>query len=147
MKFDSEAQKKIYERIRPMMKEIFGEMISEKAEAPVFAIQVGSAYTVVAVQPWREDEAILAAWSWVVTGAEMTPDLMQFLLNANMGVMFGAFAVDEAGDIMFRNSIVGSTCDRAELKHLVMAVMATADEFDDQIVARWGGQRAVDRGK
>ena len=145
MHFDTPAQQKIYERIRPMVKEIFGEMISENSEAPVFAIQMGSAYTVMAVQPWRADEAVVVAWSWVVTGAEMTPDLMRFLLNANLGMVFGAFAVDEAGDIMFRNTIVGSTCDRAEIKHLVMAVMATADEFDDKIVARWGGQRAVDR--
>jgi hypothetical protein len=26
-----------------------------------------------------------------------------------------------------------------------MAVIITADEYDDKIVARWGGQRALDR--
>jgi hypothetical protein len=40
---------------------------------------------------------------------------------------------------------VGSTCDREELKALVMAVATTADRLDDEIVAKWGGERAMDK--
>jgi ATP-dependent Clp protease ATP-binding subunit ClpC len=46
---------------------------------------------------------------------------------------------------LLKPALVGSTCDKDELKAQVMAVVLTADEYDDQIVARWGGQRALDR--
>jgi hypothetical protein len=46
---------------------------------------------------------------------------------------------------VFSHSIFGSTCDKNELKAAVMAMVVTADFYDDVIVARWGGQRALDR--
>jgi hypothetical protein len=58
---------------------------------------------------------------------------------------FGAFGLDSDNDVFFEHSIVGSTSDKVELKASVMAVVMTADRYDDQISSRWGGTRAVDR--
>ena len=46
---------------------------------------------------------------------------------------------------MFEHNLIGSTCDKEELKTSVITVVKLADEYDDEIVARWGGQRALDR--
>jgi hypothetical protein len=85
------------------------------------------------------------AWSWVVTGVENTPELLLHLLNENATLRFGAFGVDEAGDIVFQHTILGQTCDKEELRTTIMAVISTADRVDDELVARFGGQRAIDR--
>ena len=40
---------------------------------------------------------------------------------------------------------MGSTCDKPELKTSVSSVVLIADEYDDLIVEKWGGERAIDR--
>lgn len=77
----------------------------------------------------------------------MNAELMKFLLRENDRMRFGAYGLDEDEDIFFEHTIVGSTCDKEELKASVVAVVMTADDADDKIIAKWGGQRAVDRGR
>jgi len=145
MEFRSEAQRACYEKIAPWVKEIFGEFAVARSDRPSFGVVVGSAFTGIAVLPWGDDDAVISTRSYVVTKVELTPELMRYLLERNDSMRFGAFGVDSDGDIFFEHAIVGSSCDRNELKASVFAVAMTADRFDDEIVARWGGQRAVDR--
>jgi len=145
MEFASQYQKETYEKILPWMREIFGEILGSHKEIPAFAISIGSAFVTVNVWPWGEDDSTLTARSYVVTGAELTADLLGFLLHENYKMRFGAFGVDEENDIFFQHTIVGSTVDKEELKASILAVGFTADEYDEQITERWGGLRAVDR--
>jgi len=46
---------------------------------------------------------------------------------------------------VFEHSLVGTACDRVALNHSVTTVIRIADTYDDEIVARWGGKRALDR--
>ena len=72
-------------------------------------------------------------------------DLLHYLLRENEQLRFGAFGVDSDNDICYSHTVVGSTIDKEELQACVMAVVAMADKYDDEIVGRWGGQRAIDR--
>lgn len=147
IQFQHEAHQKIYEKVAQHAREIWGEMARFRDDAPVFLLDMGSAFVRVAVFPWGDDDAFVNARSWVICGAEIKPDLMHFLLRKNDDFRFGAFGLDKDNDIFFEHSIVGSTCDKLELKACVMAVLTTADRFDDEIQQRWGGTRAVDRTK
>jgi hypothetical protein len=144
MDFANKAQEACYKKVAGYMKELFGEMAHADNERPQFLMTMGSAGVSVAVFPWTEDESVVVANSFVVTKVAMKDDLMKFLLESNANMRFGGFGVDKDGDIFFRHSIVGSSCDRNELKALVLAVVSTADDFDDQIKQRWGGERARD---
>jgi len=145
MDFESPAQKACYEKIGPWLKELFGEFVAPRPDAPLYVLFVGSAAVQIAVFPWGEDDSVISTFSFVVTGAELTPELMKDLLRRNLGTRFGAFGLNEQGAIMFVHTIVGSSCDKNELKASVRGVLATADQSDDEIIARWGGQRATDR--
>jgi hypothetical protein len=145
VEFQSDAQKEVYEKIKPWMKEIFGEFASVSETAPTFGVMIGSAYAQTGVYPWGKDDATITTRSYVVTGAELTPELMLFLLTENDRVRFGAFGVDSDKDIFFEHTMVGSTCDKEELRASVKAVIMSADDADDKIVAKWGGQTARDR--
>lgn len=145
MRFDTEAQKKCYEKILPWMQEMFGEFAGQRSEVPEFGVLVGSAFAQTAIYPFGEDDSVISTRAYVVTGAELSADLMHFLLRENDRMTFGAFGVDEDGDIFFEHTIVGSTCDPNELKASVSSVVLIADEYDDLIVEKWGGNRAIDR--
>ena len=145
MEFRSAAQKACYEKVAPWMKELFGEFVMLRTDAPAMAVVIGSAVAQVGVIPWGNDDATVNTRAYVVTGAEATSELMHFLLRETDNMRFGGFGLDSDDDVFFEHAIVGSSCDKAELKASVMAVVVTADQYDDKIVARWGGQRALDR--
>ena len=145
MEFRSAAQKACYEKIAPWMKELFGEFVMMRNDAPAMAVVIGSAVAQVGVIPWGNDDATINTRAYVVMGAEATSELMHFLLRETDNMRFGGFGLDSDDDVFFEHAIVGSTCDKAELKASVMAVVVTADQYDDKIIARWGGQRALDR--
>lgn len=145
MEFETQAQKECYDRVLPWVTQLFGGAVLRKADVPVLGVMHGSAFAQIGVFPWSEDDAIITTRAYVVTGADLTPELMRFLLIENAGMRFGAFGIDDDGDIIFEHSIVGSTCDQKELEASVIHVARTADEYDDRIVKRWGGERALDQ--
>lgn len=147
MEFKSKHQEDTYNKVLPWMKEIFGDFCTPHTDQPSFATYVGSAYAYTGITPWGEDDSVISTRSWVVTGVELTQELLQYLLRENDTRRFGAFGLDSDNDIFFEHAIVGSTCDRPELKASVMAVILAADEYDDTISQRWGGTRSIDRGK
>ena len=145
MEFQTEAQKGIYEKVAPMIREIFGEFAQARDDIPQFGVLMGSSVTRITVVPWGDDNATISVCSYVVSGAEITSDLMSYLLRENATMRFGAFGIDSDEDIQFEHTIVGSTCDKEELKASAMAVVRVADKYDDEIVARFGGTRATDQ--
>jgi len=145
MEFATAAHKSVFERVQPMLKELFGEMAVPHPDFPAFGIRMGSAFANISVVPWGPDSATVNVRAWVVTGAELTPELMRYLLAKNDQVVFGGFGIDEQGDIFFQTTLLGPSCDKPGLHTAVLSVVQTADDLDDEIVSRWGGQRAVDR--
>jgi hypothetical protein len=80
----------------------------------------------------------------VVRDVDVVPELMEFLLHENDKMRFGAFGLDSDNDVFFEHTIVGGACDKEELRASVTAVAVTADRYDDQLVARFGGKRGLD---
>lgn len=147
MLFQTPAQEACYDKVSLWMRELFGKFPCARQDVPGLGLLMGSALVEVLIFPWGEDDAIINTRSYVVTGAEITPELMRFLLEENTSMIFGAFGIDGNNDILFEHSIVGSTCDKKELESSVMAVLEVADDYDDKIVEKWGGHRALDRVK
>jgi len=147
IEFATEAHKKCYDKVQGYLKELFGEMVRVADDRPMFMMVHGSALASMLVLPWGEDDACITVRSYVVTGAELTLELSRYLLEENSNVRVGAFGIDRDGDIFFQYAIVGVTADKEEVKTAMLLVLQTADRYDDQIQARWGGRRAVDMSK
>ncbi|MBC7286928.1 MAG: YbjN domain-containing protein [Armatimonadetes bacterium] len=144
MEFKHNAHREAYEKTKQYLLDSFGSLVHVFEEVPGFALPYGSAVAFIRVLPWR-DEAVVCTRAYVVTGVEHTPELMEFLLRSNADFVFGAFGFDEDGDITFEHTILATHMDPDELRDSVMAVLWTADTFDDQIVQRFGGVRALDK--
>lgn len=143
MEFKTQAHQECYNKVISWMDELFSAYPWEKLDETGVGIYLGSAWVEVLIYPWRDD-AIICSRSHVVSGAELSPDLLRFLLRTNTDTMFGGFSIDSDSNIIFEHNIVGSTCDPNELEESVLAVLETADNYDDKIVERWGGKRALD---
>ena len=145
MEFSNETQKAHFEKIGAYMKDLFGEMGGTLNNYPGYYLMMGSAIINVFILPWGDKETVVNCRAYVVTGAERSKEMLEYLLRENYDMRFGAFGLDKEGAVTFEQNIVGSTCDKNELKASIMAVLGTADKYDDEIVSRWGGKRASDR--
>jgi len=140
------AQQDCYEKIKVWLQELYqNDVYMPDDELPIFALHSGSAIAVVEVQDYGDEEALIRIWSYVVTGAAIKQDLLDYLLRQNNKIKFGGFSLDPEDDILFHAELIGSTCDKKEIETSVTAVLQTADEYDDIIVKTWGGERAIDR--
>ncbi|MFN3360545.1 MAG: T3SS (YopN, CesT) and YbjN peptide-binding chaperone 1 [Pseudanabaenaceae cyanobacterium] len=146
MHIRTKAQQACYEKLKQWLQEIYhNDVYMPDDELPIFALHSGSAIAVVEVQDYGDDEALISIWSYVVTGANIQPDLLDYLLRQNNKIRFGGFSLDPEDDILFHAELIGSTCDKKEIETSVNTVLQTADEYDDIIVKTWGGERAIDR--
>ena len=145
MTFANETQQVVYGRVRAFIEDLFGELAVYRDDAPAFAVAAGSAVAHVHVLPWTDEGAIVTTRAFVVSGATLNDDLMRWMLERNAEALWGAFGVDEDGEIVIDHSINGPTCDKEDLRASVLGVIFSADRYDDEIVSRWGGERALDR--
>ena len=145
MEFKSDSHKAAYERVTEMVRALYGEMATPDTDRPNFWLSYGSAVVRIIVTPIDDTNNAVAAHSWVVTGVETTPELMQFLLRENYNLRFGAFQMDDEGDIALEHAVHAESCTKEQLRYTATSIAKLADEYDDIIVERFGGLRAVDR--
>ncbi|MEO0534851.1 MAG: YbjN domain-containing protein [Cyanobacteria bacterium P01_A01_bin.123] len=118
---------------------------------PKFDILYGSTLVEIEVLPWEvhpweeADLATVRATSCVTIGSHINADLMHFLLTENRRMRFGAFNLDDAGQVLFAESVLGGdSMDLMELQTCILSVVTIADTYDDLIAEKFGGKRAVD---
>lgn len=145
MEFETREQEACHRRVQGYLEEMFEGRTWASPDSPYFVLREGSALATVSVSPWREG-TVVRAWSVVVTDIRPTPELYEYLLRLNADQQFGAFALDPDNDIVLSHTIIGDTLDPGELRATVEAIAKGADDHDDEIVARFGGMRAQDRG-
>jgi hypothetical protein len=97
------------------------------------------------IHPWDDAElSIVRASSCVTIGSHSNAELMQYLLAENRKMRFGAFQLDESGQILFTHSILGGEdMDLLELQTCILSVAAIATTYDDMITEQFGGRKAV----
>src|SRR4051794_26527737 len=98
MNFASAAQERCYERVSRHLKELFGTRLASDPSEPYFTIEEGSALVTVAVRSWEDESAIVESYAWVVTEVDRSEELMQYLLEQNYALRFGAFGLDADSD-------------------------------------------------
>jgi len=144
MGFKNKAQEEAYKKVEQWLPLIVGEDRMGKNGDDGFWVSEGSTFVYVRVLEWGKDDAVVRCLSWVTTGTKLTPELMQYLLNTNSRFIFGAFSIDDDGSITFKHSIIASTMDKNEFKAAIKVVALSADEYDDEIISKFGGKSAVD---
>jgi hypothetical protein len=152
--FVSDVQALTYSKVVDYLRgsQLFRERLRSYGDYPKFDLLYGSTLVEVEVLPWevhpweKADLATVRATSCVTIGSTVNQDLMHFLLTENRRMRFGAFHLDEAGQVLFAESVLGGeNMDLMELQTCILSVVTIADTYDDMIAERFGGHRAVDR--
>jgi len=152
--FTHSVQELTYRKVADYLKgsTLFRDGLKVYADRPKFDILYGSALVEVEVLPWEVhpwqegDLATVRATSCVTIGSTLACDLMQFLLTENRRMRFGAFHLDDAGQVVFAESVLGGEeMSLMELQTCILSVVAIADTYDDIIAQQFGGQQARDR--
>ena len=137
------AEKKTAEIIESTLS---GNKAYRKVEDALYVVKQGSSFVMINIVPWGEDRAIVRCVAQLVKGVSMTGGLALQLLQLNSRLRFGAFAyVKEDNLVLFLHSILGgNTLDSEELVATIRDVALIADDWDDKIIERFGGQRMQD---
>ena len=117
-----------------------------KVDERLYVVKQGSTYVMINIVGWGDGRALVRCAAQLVKGVSMDGDLALELLSLNRHLRFGAFAYDPHGQlILFMHSILGgTTLDPDELLATVTDVAIIADEYDDKIIDKYGGQTMRD---
>lgn len=117
-----------------------------KVDESLYVIKQGSAYVMISVVPWGQNRAMVRCTSQLVKGVDVDGSLAMQLLELNSHLRFGAFAIDAAEHtVLFTHTILGgTTLDSEELHATLRDVALVADEYDDKLMKKYGGQRMID---
>ncbi len=112
----------------------------------LYIVKQGSAYVMIHVVPWVPSRAVVRCVAQMVTGLDMDGQLAMKLLAMNSVLRFGSFAyVPEDKVLLFEHSILGGeTLDPEELVAAVTDVAVIADDWDDRVIAEYGGRTMED---
>src|SRR3954465_7955467 len=128
--------------VRRSLEKMLGDSQAyRKIEDGLYCIKQGSTLVMISAHPWG-DRAVVRLAAQLVKGVTMEVPLALQLLEMNALLRFGAFAYVPAGDvIIFSHTLLGGdTLDGEELTTTIRDVAIIADEYDDRIAARYGGQ-------
>ena len=117
-----------------------------KIDDNLYVIKQGSAYVMITVVPWGENKAMVRCTSQLVKGVNVDGPLAKQLLELNAHLRFGAFGWEPTEQVvMFTHTILGgTTLDPEELMATLRDVALIADEYDDKLMKKYGGQRMID---
>jgi hypothetical protein len=123
-----------------------GNPAFRKLDERVFIVKQGSTFVMLNVVPMEGERAQIRCIAQLVKGVSMTPELALDLLKQNANLRFGAFAFAErASLILITHSLLGGdTLDAEELLAALSDLAVLADQYDDQIISQFGGQRMSD---
>jgi hypothetical protein len=116
-----------------------------KVEEGLYAIRQGSSMIMIKVHPWK-DRSVIRLVAQLVKGVTMECSLAVELLQLNAVLRFGAFAfVPEGQAIVLCHTLLDRDLgDRDEFTETIRDFAFVADEYDDRIAARYGGQTMED---
>jgi hypothetical protein len=143
MDFAHAIHREAHDRVAEYLDELFEDPYHDLDNGH-FYVRYGTTVLEIAVEPYGPEEATVAVMSYCVQGVRVEPDLLLGLLELNHHLPFGAFSL-VGRDIFLSHSLFGSTLERGSLLGAIAAVANVSDEYDDRIVAKYGGQTALDR--
>ena len=143
MDFAHAAHRETHRRVQEYLGELFEDPYLDRDTAH-FYVRYGTTVLEIAVDPYGPEDTMVQVMAYCVQGVRLEPDLLLGLLELNHHLAFGAFSL-VGRDIFLSHTLFGRGLERASLLSAIAAVANISDEYDDRIVAKYGGQTALDR--
>lgn len=143
MHYENKHQEETHRKVEQYLGELFDDPYLDE-ENGHFYVGYGSTILELSVETYGPEETIVLVSAYCVQGVERDEDLLLGLLELNHELPVGAFSL-VGHDIFYSHAVFGKTLERKNLLGAIAAVATTSDDYDDRIVAKYGGQTALDR--
>jgi len=143
MVFGNEAHEQTYRQVQECLPDFFDEPYLDEEDGH-FYVRYGSTVLEISVDAYGPNEAVLTIMSYCVQGVDVEEELLTGLLELNHALPLGAFSLVDR-DIFFSHTLFGRDLQPRTLLGAIAAVANISDEYDDRIVAKYGGQTALER--
>jgi hypothetical protein len=141
--FETAVQEEVFHKLKEYLGELFDEPYYDP-ENDHFYVRYGTTVLEISVEPYETEEAVVTIMSYCVQDVEVEEELLVGLLELNHQVSCGHFSL-VGTDIFFAHSLFGRSLDARDLLRAITAVATLADDYDDRLVERYGGQTALER--
>jgi hypothetical protein len=141
--FHTQCQEEVYRQVKTYLDELTEEHFDD-ADHCDFYLKYGSTVLEISIDPYEEDDAVIEVLAFCVQGVEASFELMQELLRLNAEVPLGGFSM-VGGDIFFSHSFLGRRVPPEQLIASLDMVASISDEYDERLVAKYGGETAIER--
>ena len=141
--FHTQCQEEVYRQVKSYLDELVDEHFDD-AEHCDFYVKYGTTVLEISINPYEEDDAVVEVLAFCVQGVDVTFELTKELLHLNSVVPLGAFSL-EGNDIFYSHSFLGRRLRPEQFIASLDAVAAISDEYDDRLVAKYGGETALER--
>jgi hypothetical protein len=143
MRFEHAVHQATFERLRELLRELFEDPYHDE-ENDHFYVRYGSTVLEISVEAYGPEEAMVTIMAYCVQDVEVEEALLLGLLELNHSLVCGSFSL-VGNDIFYSHSLFGRSLDPRDLLRAITAVATVTDDYDDRIVARYGGQTALER--
>jgi hypothetical protein len=140
--FHTQCQEEVYRQVKSYLDELVDEHFDD-AEHCDFYLKYGSTVLEVSIFPWEDDDAVIEVLAFCVKGVDPSFDLARELLELNSEVALGAFSMVD-NEIFFSHSFLGRRLRPEQFIASLDMVASTSDEYDEQIVSKYGGETALE---
>ena len=132
-------------RVEPVLGAMFGGAVATTPDGG-YAVDAGTVRVFVNVR-MVDTTVMVRVFSITNVDVRLDSGLAPFLLALNFSLPLGRFSVDGAQRaVWFDHVLAGDEVDESSLARVVTAVAQTADRYDEEIKARFGGRTFREEG-
>ena len=143
MHFEHKIHEETFKKVEEYLGELFEEPYFDPEEGH-FYVRYGTTVLEISVEAYGPEEAVVTIMSYCVQDVEVDEELMVRLLELNNQLAIGAFSM-VGSDVFFSHSLFGRDLEPRDLLRAITSVATVSDDYDDRIVAEYGGQTALER--
>lgn len=140
--FHTKCQEEVYRAVKSHLDDLVEEHFDD-AEHCDFYLKYGSTVLEISIEPYEEDDAVVEILAFCVQDVEPSFELTRELLQLNSEVALGAFSL-VGRDVFYSHSFLGRRLQAEQLIASLEIVATISDEYDEQIVQKYGGVTALD---
>lgn len=143
MRYESEVHEQTFERVQEYVDDLIDEPYLDEETGHLYG-RYGSTVLEISVDAYGPEEAVVRVMAYCVQGVRVDDSLLEGLLELNHTLPVGSFSV-VGEDVFFSHSLFGRSLEPRNFLGTMAAVATVADDYDDRIVAEYGGETALER--
>ncbi len=132
-------------RVREELQTLFGSTGFHQWSDSAFMRVEGQAVIFVVVSLFS-DQPVVNIRCYVVRDIESDdPALGHHLARLNSEQLFGAFSLDQDGDVCYDYTLLGTSVTREALQVAITVIAHTAQVYGPKIISTWGGVSSLEK--